>query len=103
VIKTAMGCHDKVRCFDLNENISLPRPIIALETAKNAPSIYEYRFPETFTLILGNEEYGISDEWLKQCDQIVTIPMYGFKNSLNVASAFAIAAHEIRKQATLRT
>ena len=98
VIKTAMGCHDKVPCFDLNSTTSLPRPIIGLETAKNACSIYEFKFPETFTLILGNEEYGLSDEWLKLCDQIVTIPMYGFKNSLNVASAYAIAAYEIRKQ-----
>lgn len=102
VIKTAMGCHDKVTCIDLDDKTCLPRPIIGLETAKNAPSIYEYKFPESFTLILGNEEYGISDEWLKGCDQIVTIPMYGFKNSLNVASAFAIAAFEIRKQNALR-
>ena len=61
-------------------------------------SIYDFTFPEKFTLILGNEEYGLSDEWLNQCDQIVTIPMWGFKNSLNVASAYAIAAYEIRKQ-----
>jgi tRNA G18 (ribose-2'-O)-methylase SpoU len=103
VMKTSMGCHDKVKCFDLNDKTSLPRPIIGLETAKNAASIYEYKFPETFTLILGNEEYGISDEWLKECDVIVTIPMYGFKNSLNVASAFAITAHEIRKQHALKS
>lgn len=102
VIKTSMGCHDKVKCLDLNDKSILPRPIIGLETAKNAASIYEYEFPETFTLILGNEEYGISDEWLKQCDVIVTIPMYGFKNSLNVASAYAITAYEIRKQHALK-
>lgn len=98
VIKTAMGCHDKVKCIDLVDKTILPSPIIGLETAKNAKSIYEYKFPKTFTLILGNEEYGICDEWLKQCDEVVTIPMYGFKNSLNVASAFAITAYEIRKQ-----
>jgi tRNA G18 (ribose-2'-O)-methylase SpoU len=100
VQKTAMGCHDKVPCFDLHDVSALPRPIIGLETAKNAASIYDFKFPRTFTLILGNEEYGLSDEWLKACDQIVTIPMWGFKNSLNVASAYAITAYEIRKQHT---
>lgn len=98
VQKTAMGCHDKVPCVDLEDISVLKGPIIGLETAKNAISIYDYKFPKTFTLILGNEEYGLSDDWLKRCDQIVTIPMWGFKNSLNVASAFAIAAYEIRKQ-----
>jgi tRNA G18 (ribose-2'-O)-methylase SpoU len=98
VQKTAMGCHDKVPCVDLIDKTYLPRPIIGLEVAKEAISIHDYIFPESFTLILGNEEYGISDEWLAQCDAIVTIPMWGFKNSLNVASAYAIAAYEIRKQ-----
>jgi len=55
VIKTAMGCHDKVPCFDLTPNTELPRPIIGLETAKNAVSIYDFTFPKSFTLILGNE------------------------------------------------
>ena len=102
VQKTAMGCHDKVPCFDLHADTALPRPIIGLETAKNAVSIYEFKFPNTFTLILGNEEYGLSDEWLQACDTVVTIPMWGFKNSLNVASAYAIAAYEIRKQYSLK-
>jgi tRNA G18 (ribose-2'-O)-methylase SpoU len=101
VIKTAMGCHDKVSCIDLEDHQVLPRPLIGLETAQEAVSIYDFNFPSTFTLILGNEEYGLSDEWLKSCDHIVTIPMWGFKNSLNVASAYAIAAYEIRRQHAL--
>jgi tRNA G18 (ribose-2'-O)-methylase SpoU len=98
VQKTAMGCHDKVPCYDLTQDSILPRPIIGLETAKDTVSLYDFTFPPSFTLILGNEEYGLSDEWLNRCDTLVTIPMWGFKNSLNVASAYAIAAYEIRKQ-----
>ena len=62
VIKTAMGCHDKVPCFDLNSTTHLPRPIIGLETTKNACSIYEFKFPKTFTLILFGAFYRFS--WL---------------------------------------
>jgi hypothetical protein len=43
-----MGCHDKVACIDLDDKACLPRPIIGLETAKNAASIYDFSFPETF-------------------------------------------------------
>lgn len=79
----------------------LPRPWIALETALEAPSLFDYPFPSTFTLILGNEEFGISESLLKQCDLVVTIPLVGSKNSLNVACAYSLAAGVIAHQ--LRT
>lgn len=102
VVKTSMGCFDKVNCHDFSSASRLHSPIICLETAKDAASIYDFCFPDSFTLILGNEEYGVSDEWLKKCDIVLSIPMYGFKNSLNVASAYAITAFEIRKQHALK-
>ncbi|MBS0626157.1 MAG: TrmH family RNA methyltransferase [Verrucomicrobia bacterium] len=97
VQRTAMGAAEIVPCFKGNlEN--LPRPIIALDTSDEAAKVSEFLFPESFTLVLGNEEYGISDEWLGKADYLVEIPLVGMKNSLNVACAFAIAAAEIRKQ-----
>jgi tRNA G18 (ribose-2'-O)-methylase SpoU len=102
VLKTAMGTFDKVHCVKEAQLNDLPRPLIALETDPNAPSIFDFTFPPSFTLMLGNEEYGLSEEALSQKSAIVRIPLYGFKNSLNVASAFAIAAgvisHQLRKQ-----
>lgn len=98
VQKTAMGAAEWVQgrvCTDLAE---LPRPLIALETSKEATELYAFPFPETFTLAIGNEEYGLSETILKQADFLVTIPMRGRKNSLNVANAFAIAAAEIQRQ-----
>jgi len=35
---------------------------------------------------------------LAQSDKIVHIPMYGIKESLNVATAFGIAVYEIASQ-----
>jgi tRNA G18 (ribose-2'-O)-methylase SpoU len=63
----------------------------------------DFIFPASFTLILGNEEYGISNESLKLADYIVEIPLFGAKNSLNVACAFAIAASQIRRQLSINT
>lgn len=96
VQKTSMWTHDKVPCFHGIALETLPRPRIALETAEGAPSVLSFSFPETFTLMLGNEEYGLSEASLALADHVVTIPLYGFKHSLNVASAFAIAAAAIR-------
>jgi tRNA G18 (ribose-2'-O)-methylase SpoU len=46
-------------------------------------------------LILGNEIAGIDPELLTLCEQVIAIPMYGRKRSLNVEVAFAIAAWQI--------
>ncbi len=98
---SAMGCDQWISCYQGVDIASLPRPLIALETGQNALSLYEMIFPPSFTLILGNEEYGCSDEILKMTDYIVQIPLRGHKNSLNVANAFAIAAGEISRQKSL--
>jgi len=101
VQKSAMNTASLVAC---HENIGLhelPRPLIAIETVLDAIPYYDFDFPETFTLILGNEEEGISDSTLQQADFTIKIPLQGQKNSINVASAFAIIAAEIRKKRAL--
>lgn len=93
---TSMGTYELIDCHkDLSR---LKRPWIALEVTESATPVYDFSFPTEMTLVLGNEAYGISEEVLNQCDHIVSIPLVGAKNSLNVASAFAIAAYEIRRQ-----
>ncbi|NDB83428.1 MAG: TrmH family RNA methyltransferase [Alphaproteobacteria bacterium] len=95
VQKTSMGTFDKIRCIQVDSLEGLPRPFIALETVTSAPTISDFTFPPSFTLLLGNEEYGLSETTLASVDQFVQIPLLGYKNSLNVASAFAIAASKI--------
>ena len=67
--------------------------VIALE--QNERSIQYSKFNNQYSsglaLIVGNEVDGISQEILDICDQIIEIPMYGQKNSLNVAVATGIA------------
>jgi tRNA G18 (ribose-2'-O)-methylase SpoU len=98
VQKTSMFTYDKVPC-ERNVALSqLPGPLIALETDANAACVFDFVFPSSFTLMLGNEEYGLSEEALALRTATVRIPLYGYKNSLNVASAFAIAAGVISHQ-----
>jgi len=94
---TAMGTADWVEWKQGTVDEG-PRPLIALETAENAIPMNQFSFPIQCTIALGNEEYGCSDEVLQKADMILQIPLFGRKNSLNVANAFACAAHQIRTQ-----
>ena len=94
--RTAMGAAELVPCFQNIPLSELPKPIIALDTSDAAVDIQEFEFPESFTLILGNEEFGISDEALQEAAHIIEIPLFGKKNSINIGCAFAIAAAKAR-------
>ncbi|MFN4132738.1 MAG: TrmH family RNA methyltransferase, partial [Caldimicrobium sp.] len=66
--------------------------IAALElTEKSIPlqSLKKSDFP--LALIIGNEVEGVSEAVLEASDVIIEIPLFGEKESLNVAVAFGIA------------
>ena len=72
--------------------------VYALETEKSAINIHKTSFPKPCALLVGNEALGISTNILKLVDKIVTIPLSGWKNSLNVAIATAVCLYEISRQ-----
>jgi tRNA G18 (ribose-2'-O)-methylase SpoU len=47
--------------------------------------------------VVGHEVDGVPKALLLKCDAVVSIPMYGIKESLNVAVAFGIIAFEIAR------
>jgi len=73
------------------------KPCIALETVAGAPAATTFNWPFPCALVLGNERFGLDPELVATCDHVVRIPLFGRKNSLNVVSAFALAAYEIRR------
>ena len=73
--------------------------IWGLESVPSAISLFEIDEEikgEALILVVGNEVCGIDPDILALCDQIVSIPMVGIKRSLNVATAFGIAASYLR-------
>lgn len=48
-------------------------------------------------LIIGNEITGVSKDLVAQCDMGLEIPMFGTKQSLNVAVAYGIAVFELSR------
>lgn len=97
VCKTSMGSSDIVPCFANAKLEDLPKPWMAIETSPTATNVQSFIFPKKGTLILGNEEYGISDETLAKVDLFIDVPLVGIKNSINVGCAFAVVASHIRK------
>ncbi len=55
----------------------------------------EQKIKTPFCLAVGNEVAGLSPELMHSCDYLCDLPMKGKKESLNVASAFAVAAYFI--------
>ncbi len=69
--------------------------VVGVETAEQAVPYhrFEYRFPTA--LVLGNEALGLSQSVLELCDGIIDIPVFGYKNSINVAAAAAVILYDI--------
>jgi len=61
-------------------------------------SLFEFDFMNPVALILGNERHGLNPKVLTGCSTCLTIPVAGRKESLNVATAFAIVAGEAARQ-----
>jgi len=62
----------------------------------DAPSSID--FTGKVALVLGNEGKGIRRNVAEHCDRVVTIPMQGHVDSLNVATAAAALCYEVRRQ-----
>lgn len=73
-------------------------PVIGLETVKKRKSVFDYKLPPEVCLFFGNEALGLSSETLRNVDDVVEIPVFGFKNSMNVASACSVAVFETIRQ-----
>ncbi|SFD05407.1 TrmH family RNA methyltransferase [Algibacter pectinivorans] len=74
--------------------------ILALEITENSKAIHNTIFSNKapIAMVIGDENFGVSDRILKFCDTIVHINMFGQNSSMNVVQATNIALYEITKQ-----
>lgn len=79
---------DKVKIIALENNVG--------KGFKPFPTnINKFKLTFPLALVLGEESRGINRNLIKLADRVVEIPMFGKKESLNVAAAFAVAAYQI--------
>jgi len=101
--KTALGAQENV-CWtyvadpfaalsDLKENGVRICGLEITEGSRPYTGLTSGDFP--LCLLVGNEVDGLEDELLERCDEVLEIPQYGTKHSLNVAVAAGIALFEL--------
>lgn len=81
------------RCASLEDLRRQGFTTVALTPARDACDIGEVVWPERVALALGAEGAGLSEGWLRAADVRARIPMRGDADSLNVATAAAIACY----------
>ncbi|MFA7691263.1 MAG: RNA methyltransferase [Candidatus Hydrogenedentes bacterium] len=100
--KTALGAFDYVPwsyyernrdCLDVLEEQGIP--VVAVETVEGAPDYRDFCWPSPVAVVFGNEENGVNARVLRRCSAVVQIPMFGYKKSINVATAFGIVVYHI--------
>ena len=105
--RTARATQNWVKVEDkvnLSDYISIVKAkgykIVALEITKNSQPIDLCSFPidSKIALVIGDENSGVSETVLEQCEQQVHITMFGKNSSMNVSQATAIALYEFTKQ-----
>ena len=100
--KTALGAHEYVPwtyyernrdCLDALHAQGIF--VAAIEVTEDAVPYPKFDWPRPVAIVLGNEVNGVNHRVLRRCDAIVKIPMQGYKNSINVATAFGIILYDI--------
>lgn len=104
IAKTALGAEKSVAWEKVDSLSNLVEKlkkddikIVSLEEAKGAIDLKKFEGEFPMALFLGNEIRGVSEEVLDKSDSIISIPMRGKKESLNVSVAAGIAIYEILK------
>lgn len=71
---------------------------LAAATEKGAVNCWQADLKTPLALIMGNEEEGVSPEYLKRCDTLLKVPMTGTIESLNVSVAAGMLLYECARQ-----
>ena len=105
IAKTALGAEEHVPWEyvpDSAEALERLRAegyeIAAVETGLHAVDLFDWtpRFP--VCVVFGHELAGLSEAALKRADVMVQIPMLGFKDCLNVATAAGVVLYELLRK-----
>lgn len=102
--KTALGATDSVEwkyCQNTMEAVEKLKnsgyQLCALEQVESSIKLNDFS-PEKgkkYALIFGNEVFGVEEEVLKACNQVLEIPQLGTKHSLNISVSLGIGVWDL--------
>lgn len=102
--KTALGATDTVKWQYANDVTSILQNlkqkgyiIMAAEQVHNSISLEQVQHvsDQKTVVVFGNEVEGVSKEALAFCDQVLEIPQFGAKHSLNISVSVGIICWEL--------
>ncbi|MGB2759153.1 RNA methyltransferase [Maribacter stanieri] len=97
--KTALGSTDSVAWEHVQDTLTLVERlknegnhVISVEQAENATMLNEYLPSKTKkqVLIFGNEVKGVSQNVVSASDEVLEIPQFGTKHSLNISVSVGV-------------
>ncbi len=100
ISKTALGAEKNIpwqhhwQVWRLVEKLQKEKvSVVVLEQTENSLPYTKFKPEFPLALVIGNEIKGVSPAVLKRADQIIHLPMFGQKESLNVAVAFGVIGY----------
>lgn len=102
IAKTALGAEKSIPWEHFKQTLRLIKKlksegirIVALEQTRQSVDYRNYKPKFPLVILAGHERNGLSPKILQYVDEIIQIPMYGRKESLNVSVATGIALFKI--------
>lgn len=106
VQRSAMGCETSMTIEYVQDGVAAIQALQAqhftvyvLETIIPSRSVFQLEDvllqEGNIALVVGNEEFGVDESIIAIADQLLHIPTFGKKNSLNVSIAFSICIYQI--------
>ena len=110
IMKTAMGSAEYVDVGEAGASTTLQTvldlkaqgyDVYAVETTSTAISLWDAPISSNpVAFVFGNELIGVDVEVLKECKNIISLPTYGNKNSLNIATCVGIVTWDYLRRGT---
>ena len=102
--KTALGATDSVSweyrkdTLELVEELKISGfKVVSIEQAENATQLDQFDVEKKvkYALVFGNEVKGVSQEVVSASDEVLEIPQYGTKHSLNISVSAGIVIWDL--------
>ena len=102
--KTALGSTESVDWEYAESSLALLKKlqsndiqVLSIEQAEKATMLNEFtpKKNQKYALVFGNEVKGVSQEVINNSDQVIEIPQYGTKHSLNVSVSCGVVLWDV--------
>ena len=102
--KTALGSTESVDWDYTESTLELVKKlqskdiqVLSIEQAENATMLHEFtpKPNTTYALVFGNEVKGVSQDVVNLSDEVIEIPQYGTKHSLNISVSCGVVLWDL--------